>query len=690
MFIHRLIYAAISAGVLIAGSAAAESLAGTEERNAAIALRSGIDLQYIDNTVRAQDNFYRYVNGKWLASTQIPADKSRYDALDVLEDESKEQLRGILEKLLELTDPADPDQGKIANLYASFLDEPAVEQAGLAPLEAEFARIDALSGKPAVANLIAHFNRIGVSAPYTPQVHQDAHDSSKYVFDISQDGLGLPDRDYYLLQDAQLKKTRGQYVQHVQRMLALAGDRAAAKNAKDILALETALARVQWTKVQDRDPVKTYNKIAFAKLARLAPGYNWKSYLTESGVEGKVNYLVVSQPSYIAGLNKLLQSTPLAVWKTYFRWRLLSDSAPYLSKAFVEEHFAFFGTALRGAPQDEPRWRRGVRLTDASMGEALGRLYVTQYFPPESKLRMEQLIKNVLLAYQTDIETLTWMGPETKKKAKEKLANFTTKIGYPEHWRDYSALEIAKGDLLGNLIRARIFEYQRNLAKLGKPIDRNEWDMTPPTVNAYYNPEKNEIVFAAGILRPPFFDAKADDAVNYGAIGAVIGHEISHGFDDQGSQYDGTGNLLSAPGWFTKADLAQFKNRTKALVAQYSAYSPVPGYPINGELTLGENIADNSGLAIAYKAYRLSLGASEAPVIDGFTGDQRLFLGWAQAWRGKTRENQAILGIKADPHSPDEFRGLVPEMNQAAFYDAFGVKPGDKMYLPPEKRITLW
>jgi predicted metalloendopeptidase len=690
MFIHRLFCVAIGSGVHIAGSAAAELPAAATVPEANAPLGSGIDLQYIDNTVRAQDNFYRHINGKWLASTEIPADKGSYDAFDTLEDESKEQLRGIVEKLQGAGDPADPDQRKIADLYTSFMDESAVEQAGLAPLQAEFARIDAVASKAAIATLIAHFNRIGFVAPYTPQVHQDAHDSSKYVFDIAQDGLGMPDRDYYLQQDPMLRKIRAQYLEHVERMLALAGDKNAAKRARDILALETALAKVQWTKVQNRDPVKTYNKVEFAKLARLARGYDWRAYLAESGVEGKIDYLVVSQPSYITGFNKLLQSTPLAVWKTYFQWHLLSDSAPYMGKAFVDEHFAFYGTALRGVVQDEPRWKRGVRLVDASIGEGLGRLYVAQYFPPESKARMEQLVKNLLAAYKADIETLAWMGPETRKKAQEKLASFTTKIGYPEHWRDYGALEIVRGDLMGNVMQARVFEYNRNLAKLGKSIDRNEWDMTPPTVNAYYNPEKNEIVFPAGILHPPFFNPNADDAVNYGGIGGVIGHEISHGFDDQGSQYDGTGNLLKPPGWFTKADLAQFKNRTKALVKQYAAYAPVPGYPINGELTLGENIADNSGLAIAYKAYQLSLGGSEAPVIDGFTGDQRLFVGWAQAWRGKVRDNQAIMWIKADPHSPDEFRGLVPEMNLAAFYEVFDVKPGDKMYLPPEKRISLW
>jgi predicted metalloendopeptidase len=403
-----------------------------------------------------------------------------------------------------------------------------------------------------------------------------------------------------------------------------------------------------------------------------------------------VDYLVISQPSYLTGFARLLRQTPLPAWRAYFRWHLLSSFAPYLSRAFVAENFAFYGTVLRGTEQDQPRWKRGVRLLDEAIGEGLGRLFVAAYFPPEAKQRMDRLVKNLLAAYQADLASLDWMSPQTQRKAQEKLAKFTTKIGYPEKWRDYGALRIQRGDLFGNVLRARTFDYERNLHKLGQPIDRTEWEMTPQTVNAYYEPERNEIVFPAAMLRPPFFDAAADDAANYGAIGAVIGHEISHGFDDQGSQYDGDGNLLTPPGWFTDADLARYKERTLALVKQYSAYAPVPGYPINGELTLGENIADNSGLAIAYKAYRLSLNGVEAPLIDGFTGDQRFFIGWARAWRSKVRENQAILWIKSDPHSPDRFRGQLPEMNLAPFYAAFDVRPGDRMYLPPASRVTLW
>jgi putative endopeptidase len=656
---------------------------------AAPALISGIDVQYVDDSVRPVDDFFKHINGKWLATTEIPADKSSYGSFDKLFDDSEAQLRSIVDGL-QKSSAKDADQQRIADLYASFMDEPTLEGLGLKPLEMEFAKIDALKDKKQIAGLIAHFNQIGVTAPYTPGVHQDAKDSSKYVFDLGQDGLGMPDRDYYLQRDAKMEQARKQYGLYVERMLALAGDKSAVKDGRDIVALETELAKVQWTKVENRDPVKTYNKVMFAKLAALAPGYDWQTYLVDSGVQGKTDYLVVSQPSYISGFNKLLQKTPLPVWKTYFRWRLLSDFAPYLSKRFVDERFAFYGTVLQDIPQNRPRWKRGIALVEGSVGESLGKLYVAQYFPPEAKARMDQLVQNLLAAYKADIDTLDWMSPQTKQKAQEKLAKFTTKIGYPPKWRDYSALQIARDDLAGNVIRARSFEYNRNLNKLGNPIDRDEWTMTPQTVNAYYNPEMNEIVFPAAILQPPFFNPKADDAVNYGGIGAVIGHEISHGFDDQGSQYDGYGNLLSAPGWFTKEDLDKFKAKTHALVEQYAAYEPVPGFHVNGELTLGENIADNSGIAIAYKAYKLSLGDKHAPVIDGLSGDQRFYAGWAQVWRGKTRTNAIVVGLKTDPHSPEAIRGTVPEMNQAPFYDAFAVKEGDKMYLPPEKRVSLW
>ena len=653
-------------------------------------LGSGIELQYVDASVRPQDDFYRHVNGKWLASFQIPADKSSYDPWDKLIDDARQQARDIIEGLQKHADPSDPDQQKIADLYTSFMDEAVAEKLGATPLAKEFAAIEALAGKREIPALIARFNRIGVTAPFTPYVHQDAKDATKYVFDLGQDGLGLPDRDYYLQNDAKLKEAREKYVTHVGKMLQLVGDTEAAAEAKNIMALETALAKVQWTKVANRDPVKTYNKYEFAMLANLAPGFDWPAYLAGTGVQGATDYLVIRQPSYITSFAGILAGTPLPVWKSYFRWHLLSDMSPYLSKAFVDENFSFYGTALSDIPQNRPRWKRGVGLVENSIGEGLGKIYVARYFPPESKARMDQLVKNLLAAYREDIDKLDWMSPQTRKKAQEKLAKFRPKIGYPVSWRDYSALTVSRDDLMGNVLRAHEFEYNRNLKKLGRPIDRNEWLMTPQTVNAYYNPEMNEIVFPAAVLRPPMFNPSADDAVNYGGIGAVIGHEISHGFDDEGSQYDGDGNLLGTPGWFTPDDYKRFKAKTKVLVGQYSAREPVPGFHVNGELTLGENIADNSGIAIAYKAYRISLGGKSAPGIDGLTGDQRFYMGYTHVWMQKIRTNEAILEMKTDPHSPESLRGQLPLMNQSAFYEAFGVKPGDGMYLPPEQRVTLW
>ncbi len=665
------------------GDAAASDASGST-------LVSGIDTQYFDASVRPQDDLYRHVNGKWLDTFQIPPDKSSYGSFIKLRDDSMDQQRAIIEALEKPGGAVTEEQQKIADLYSSFMNEAALQPLGDTPLQAEFARIDALKDKREIPALIAHLNRIGVTAPYTPAVHQDAKDSTHYVFDLVQDGLGLPDRDYYLQDATQLAQIRKDYQAHIERMLKLAGDANAADEAQQIMALETAMARVQWTRVQNRDPVKTYNKYPFAKLAALAPGYDWKRYLSAAGVTGHTSFLVISQPSYITALNGLVKATPLPVWKSYFRWHMLSNYAPYLSKPFVDENFSFNGTALQGTRQDLPRWQHGVGLVDGSIGEALGKLYVAQYFPAASKARMEQLIGNLIAAYHADIATLDWMGEQSRQKAEGKLDKLAVKIGYPSKWRDYSALQIAKDDLVGNVTRANEFEYNRNLHKLGEPVDRSEWEMTPQTVNAYYDAEHNEIVFPAAILQPPFFNAKADDAANYGGIGAVIGHEISHGFDDQGSQYGPDGNLLDPPGIFTQQDLDRYKARTHALVAQYSVYAPLPGYPINGEQTLGENIADNSGLAIAYKAYRRSLAGKSAPVIDGMTGNQRFYFGWAQIWREKIRENRQIMLIKSDVHSPGKFRALVPAMNQASFYAALDVKPGDKMYLPPDRRVNIW
>ena len=674
--------------VLVASMAQAESSSAAKSGAKGNTLASGIALQYVEPSVRPQDDFFAHLNGKWLKTVEIPSDKSSWGAFHQLREDTLPQLRAIIEKAAATKGANGSEVQKIGDFYASYMDEARLEQLGITPLSSELAKIAAVKDKAELPALFAHLGRLGANVPFVFYIHQDAKDSTKYVADLYQAGLGMPDRDYYLKQDdAKLADIRAKYQQHVEKMLALAGDKNAAGNAKAVVELETELAKVQWTKVENRDPIKTYNKVELSKLAELAPGYDWQSWLAASGLKGKADYLIVSQPSYLKGFAEVLNRMPLDTWKTYLQLQLVNGYANYLSKAFVDQRFAFNGTVLSGTPELEPRWKRGVSTLEGSLGEAVGKLYVKEHFPAERKARMEVLVKNLLAAYKSSIDTLDWMSPATKKEAQAKLAKFTPKIGYPNKWKDYSALSVKREDLVGNVMRSREVEYNRELNKLGKPIDRDEWGMTPQTINAYYNPELNEIVFPAAILQPPFFDAKADDAVNYGGIGAVIGHEISHGFDDQGSQYDGDGNMRN---WWTEEDGKKFAEKTKVLINQYAGYSPLPGYNVNGELTLGENIGDNSGLAIAYKAYKLSLKGKKAPVINGLTGDQRFYMGWGQVWRTKMREPAQIAQIKTDPHSPGQYRANGTLKNQPGFYEAFSVKEGDKMYLAPKDRVIIW
>jgi predicted metalloendopeptidase len=652
-------------------------------------LVSGIETEYIDPTVRAQDDFFTHLNGKWLKTVEIPADRSSWGSFQKLIDDTQPKLLAIIENAAK--DPnkkPGSDTQKIGDFYASFMDEARLDQLGMAPLASEMANIAALKDKGQLPALMAHASKRGISSPVDFYIHQDAKDSTKYVADLVQSGLGMPDRDYYLKDDdAKLKDVRAKYVAHIEKMLTLAGDANAAAKAKAIVELETALAQAQWTKVENRDPVKTYNKVDIAKMDALAPGFDWNSYLAASGIAGKTNYVIVSQPSYLKQMAEIVNRFPLETWQAYYQFQTIRAYAGYMGKAIADANFEFNGTVLSGAKEQRPRWKRGVSAVEGALGEMLGKQYVEHNFPAGHKARMEVLVKNLLVAFKQSINTLDWMSPATKKQAQAKLAKFTPKIGYPNKWKDYSGLTVARDDLVGNVMRSRELEHGREVSKLGRPIDRDEWGMTPQTINAYYNPELNEIVFPAAILQPPFFDANADDAVNYGAIGAVIGHEISHGFDDQGAQYDGDGNLRD---WWTKADQAAFKSLADRVVKQYSAYSPLPNYKVNGELTLGENIADISGVAVAHKAYKLSLKGKKAPVIDGLTGDQRFFMGFGQVWRGKYREQEQINRIKTDPHAPGMYRANGTVVNQPAFYQAFGVKPGDKMYVDPKDRIIIW
>ncbi len=681
---------------LVAGAApallahdVAHHVAPTAQRVPAVALISGIELKNMDRTVRPQDDIYAYTNGGWLKTVELPADKSSRGSFDDLREAALVNLHIIIEQQLkDASRVAHSEAQKIADLYASFLDQARRDKLGIRPLTGDLARIDALQDKSALAEMVASMNRMRVTAPVGMGVVQDAKDATQYVVSVSQSGLGLPDRDYYLNEtDAKMAETRVKYQALIEKMLTAAGDTDAAANARAVLALETDIARGQWTRVENRNPAKTYNKIELAKLAELAPGYDWNLHLRTAGVEGKVTSVIVAQPSYLTAFAKLADATPLSTWKAYFKWHLVNRYAPFLSQSLVDDSFAFSGTFLRGVPANEEAWKRGVRLVDSALGDALGKLYAAKHFPPEHKARMEKLVANLVTAFGQSINALDWMSEATKKEARTKLAAMSPKIGYTSKWREYAAITIVKDDLIANLKSVSAAEYQRNIGRLGKPVDRAEWSMTPQTVNASYNSRRNEITFPAGILQPPFFNAAADDAVNYGGIGAVIGHEIGHGFDDSGSQSDAVGNLRN---WWTAEDREKFAAKTRGLIAQYSAYSPIAGYHVNGALSLGENIGDNSGLAIAYKAYKLSLGGKDGSVIDGLTGDQRLFMGWAQVWRSKSRPEAMIVQMKTGPHSPAPVRGFATLRNQPGFYSAFGVKEGDKMYLPPEQRVTIW
>jgi putative endopeptidase len=648
---------------------------------------AGLDPANFDRSVRPQDDFFRYANGGWLDRTEIPSDKASWGSFNELDEASRHIVRSILEDPVAPGAKPDPDAAKLRTLYATFMDEKTANAAGIKPLAADFARIDALRSKSDVVAEFGRLDRFGANSPLDFAVHQDNRDSTRYIVDLVQSGLGLPDRDYYIKDDEKLKGFRAKYRDYVAAMLGKVGIADAQARATEILALETRIAEAQWTQVENRDPVKSYNKMAIADLAGTSRDIDWRRFLAAAGVGGKIKDLTVSQPSYVSKLGEIVRTTPVDTWKGYLKWRVLNHAAPYLSSDLVDTQFAFYGTTLRDVPVSEPRWKRAVRYTEAAMGEAVGRQYVERTFPPESKARVEKLVAELLATFRRSIDSLDWMGPETKAEAKAKLAAFTAKIGYPSSWRDYSKLKVVPGDLLGNARRATEFEVDRQIAKLGGPIRRDEWTMTPQTVNAYYNPELNEIVFPAAILQPPFFDAKADDAVNFGGIGVVIGHEISHGFDDQGSQFDGKGNLRD---WWSAADHERFKAKTEALVAQYAAYEVVKGYPVNGRLTLGENIADNSGLAVAYKAYRNSLGGATAPVINGLTGDQRFFASYATIWRHKQRESESIRLTKIDPHSPAQFRVRGALANEDAYFRAFDVKPGDPLFVPEASRTRIW
>ena len=654
------------------------------EGDAAGPLTSGIDRANFDPSVRVQDDLFHAVNGAWLAKTEIPPDRADYGAFTALAEQAEKDVRAIVESCAGAGENATDPEKKVGDLYASYMDEARAERLGIEPIAATLTAIDAIETKGGLVRMLAELARAGIDGIVDCSIAPDAKRSDRYILHLSQGGLGLPDRDYYW--DAKYQAKLAAYEPHVARSLSLCGVADARREAAETVAFETRIARAHWSKEENRDNVKTYNKRSREELARLAPGFDWKLYLDGVGA-GAAEDVIIGQPSYFKAVGEMADATPLGIWKAWLKWKVVRQYASLLGRELVDSDFAFYGTALRGIPENRPRWKRAVAAVEGSLGEAVGKLYVARHFPPDAKLRMDAMVKNIVAAYDQAIRGLDWMSPSTKEKALAKLAAFTPKIGYPNKWRDYSALVIRRDDLAGNMRRAAAFEWNRRLARLDKPVDRDEWHMTPQTVNAYYNPNMNEVVFPAAILQPPFFNRDADDAVNYGGIGAVIGHEIGHGFDDQGSKWDGAGNLAD---WWTAADRAEFDRRGAALAAQYDRFEPLPGYKVNGRFTLGENSADLAGVTISYAAYRRSLGGQEAPVLDGLSGDQRFFTGWAQVWRRKYRVDDLKNRLLIDPHSPAEFRANGTVRNVPAFFLAFEVKPGDKMYLPPEERVKIW
>jgi len=648
----------------------------------------GFDPADLGADTRPQDDFFDYVNGAWIAHTEIPAEYSRYGSMQILQETIEVQLRELIDEMVNLPDrPAGSDEQKIVDLYRGFMDEQRAEDLGVGPLAGELARIAALETHD---DVIAWFGRAlaaGITVPIDFYIDADAADPDRTLAYIWQSGLGLPDRDYWLGDSGRLAAVREKYLGHIERMYALAGWDGGAQAADAIASLEERIATAHWSRVQNRDREKIYtNKFTLAEAAELSPGFDWISFLDTGGF-GAPESFVIAQTDYFGKLGDIVSETPMETWRTYARFRTLKSFAPYLNRDLVLEDFDFEHRTLRGAEEIRPRWKLGVKLVSGGVGELLGKAYVERHFPPEAKRRVDTMIENLREAFRQSVDSLDWMSDETKAAARQKLVSFNAKIGYPDVWRDYSALDIVANDLVGNVRRAREFEHHRHTAKLSKPVDRTEWGMTPQTINAYYRPTWNEIVFPAAILQPPFFDFTVDDAVNYGAIGSVIGHEFSHGFDDQGRKFHGSGRLAD---WWTETDAERYEARSAGLVEQYDAFQPLPDQAINGELTLGENIADLAGLIIAYRAWELLLNGEQAPVIDGFTGPQRFFIGYGLTWRSKLRDEYLLRRLLSDPHSPPRYRVNGILQNMPEFYDAYGIVVGDGMHLPEDERVKIW
>lgn len=674
----------LAASITLALGLAACSQTGS---NPSSPVSSGVELANFDQSVRPQDDFYRYVDGNWLKTTEIPSDKSNYGAFTQVYEQTEITLKQIVERVSSQPNKVmGSDEQKLGDLYTSFMDEANAEKLGMSPLKDELAKIAGLNSHDAVSDAFAYYNHLGVTTPFGWYVDNDPKISSQYITQIGQSGLALPDQDYYLEDTEKFRKLRADYQVYMAKLLTMAGRTDGEAAAKRILKVETLIAKSHWTRVENRDPVKTYNKLSIAELDQLMGGVSWAGYAKVAGL-GKATEVVVQQPSFLSEFALTFKATSVQGWRDYLTFHLINAYAVSMNKAVANLHFDFFSKRLRGIEEQGPRWRRGIEAANAIVGEILGKVYVKEAFTPQAKARMEVMVRNLMKAYSKRINQLDWMSDETKKAAQAKLAKFTYKIGYPDNWKDYSALQIKADDLVGNGMRSSRWGNSDMAAKLGKPVDRSIWHMNPQRVNAYYNPVMNEIVFPAAILQPPFFNMAAEDAVNYGGIGAVIGHELGHGFDDSGAKYDGDGNLRD---WWSESDKQEFEKRGKQFSKQYSAFKPFDDANVNGDLTLGENIGDLGGTVVAYEAYHLSLEGKEAPVMDGFTGDQRFFIGWAQVWRRLYREEELRQRLLTDSHSPSEYRvnGIMGNMTE--FYKAFDVKEGDKLYLAPEDRVKIW
>tara|TARA_R110002126_G_scaffold12196_2_gene53134 strand:- start:149 stop:2218 length:2070 start_codon:yes stop_codon:yes gene_type:complete len=649
-------------------------------------LGSGINPANMDTSVAPQQDFFRYVNGNWLSSTDIPADKARWGSFDELRESAEKQVLAIIQELAASEHVAGSDGQKMADLYRSFLDEARINQLGLTPLSAEITRIEKLSNNADLSRYWGENQRFRFGTPVAVYVGQDQRQSDQYITGASQSGLGMPDRDYYLKDDERSKVLLAQYGSFIEQLWQLAGWDNASQAAENIVAIETKLAKAQWSRIQNRDRNATYNKLSKTELAELAPGFDWAQFLTAAAL-GDIEHIVVRQPTYFKAFAAMQAEIPLAQWQQYLKFHLLRANANNLSEPFVNASFDFYGRTLSGLQEQRTREKRAVSAVESNLGFMVGKEYVERHFQPEAKARMDQMIENLRLAFKEAINDLEWMSPATKVEAQTKLASFNTKIGYPDVWRDYECVTIAADDLMGNLRRSAECEYQRMVNRLGQPVNREEWGMTPQTVNAYYSSTMNEIVFPAAILQPPFFNVNADDAVNYGAIGGVIGHEFTHGFDDQGRRSDGDGNLRD---WWVPEDESQFRERAQRMIDQYSNFNPIDDLRLQGALGLGENIADLGGLTVSYKAYQNATKDQPALTIDGFTPEQRFFMGWAQVWRIKFRDEALRQQVITGPHSPGMYRVLGVLSNMPEFYEAFDVKPGDAMYRDEEVRVKIW